>query len=48
MLIQKQLSKEKSLNNAIVANEYMFTLTILEKIKEARLIKLSQGSIKVL
>ena len=37
----------KNLENAIVANESMFVLTVLEKIKETRL-KFSQGSITVL
>ena len=37
----------KSPANAIVANESMFVLLILEKIKEMRL-KVSQGSMKVL
>ena len=37
----------KSPDNAVVADESMFVLTILEKIKESRL-KLSQGSVTVL
>ena len=37
----------KSSDNAVAANESMFVLTILEKIKELRL-KLSQGSVTVL
>ena len=37
----------KNLDNAVVANESMFVLTILEKIKETRL-KFSQGSVTVL
>ena len=37
----------KNLENAIVANESMFVLTVFEKIKETRL-KFSQGSITVL
>ena len=37
----------KNDNNQIVANESMFVLTILEKIKEVRL-KFSQGSVTVL
>ena len=37
----------KNPDDAVVANESMFVLTILEKIKETRL-KFSQGSVTVL
>ena len=37
----------KNSDNEIVANEFMFVLTILEKIKETRL-KFSQGTVAVL
>ena len=37
----------KNPNNEIVANEFMFVLTSLEKIKETRL-KISQGSVIIL
>ena len=50
MLIQKQFNKQNSLDNpgdAVLGNESMFVLTILEEIKETRL-KVSQGSVTVL
>ena len=41
------LGQLKNPNNAILANKSLFVLTILEKIKEAKL-KFSQGSVTVL
>ena len=53
MLIQKQFNKNSFLklkyrNNQIVDNQSMFFLMILEKVKEMKKKKLSQGSVTVL
>ena len=48
MLIQIEFVRQlKNDNNQIIANEYMFMLTILEKIKETRL-TFSQESVTVI
>ena len=48
MLIQIEFVRQlKNDNNQIIANESMFMLTILEKIKEARL-TFSQESVTVI
>ena len=48
MLIQIEFVRQlKNDNNQIIANEYIFMLTILEKIKETRL-TFSQESVTVI